>query len=73
MFTDAFKSCISRFKRLDIVINNAGVFDETMENWHTTMNINYVGISNICFNVIEVKRAKYCTCLFINSYITIKY
>lgn len=39
---DAFKSTLDHFKRLDIVVNNAGVFDETMENWETTININYV-------------------------------
>ncbi|XP_050531781.1 15-hydroxyprostaglandin dehydrogenase [NAD(+)]-like [Daktulosphaira vitifoliae] len=43
-FENAFKKCIDQFKRLDIVINNAGVFDESMENWILTMNINYGGV-----------------------------
>lgn len=40
---DAFKTCMKHFGRLDIVINNAGVFDyNSKERWSTTVNINYV-------------------------------
>jgi len=42
-FLGAFKTCIKHFGRLDIVINNAGVFDNSIERqWSATVNINYV-------------------------------
>lgn len=52
-FSDAFKSCIDHFKRLDIVVNNAGIFNETMEKWESTINVNYVGSlkANDLFNL----------------------
>lgn len=35
--------CIKYFGRLDIVINSAGVFDNSTERrWSDTVNINYV-------------------------------
>ncbi|XP_022167968.1 15-hydroxyprostaglandin dehydrogenase [NAD(+)]-like [Myzus persicae] len=44
-FENAFKTCIKHFGRLDIVINNAGVFDNSIERrWSTTVNINYGGV-----------------------------
>ncbi|XP_050531784.1 15-hydroxyprostaglandin dehydrogenase [NAD(+)]-like isoform X2 [Daktulosphaira vitifoliae] len=43
-FENAFKSCIDYFKKLDIVINNAGIFNETMKDWNKTMEINYGGV-----------------------------
>ncbi|XP_050434116.1 15-hydroxyprostaglandin dehydrogenase [NAD(+)]-like [Adelges cooleyi] len=44
VFENAFKSCIDHFKRLDIVVNNAGIFNETMEKWESTINVNYGGV-----------------------------
>ncbi|KAL4149350.1 hypothetical protein QTP88_003312 [Uroleucon formosanum] len=44
-FENAFKTCIKYFGRLDIVINNAGVFDNSIERqWSATVNINYGGV-----------------------------
>jgi len=44
-FENAFKTCIKHFGRLDIVINNAGVFDNSIEQrWSATVNINYGGV-----------------------------
>ncbi|KAL5232795.1 hypothetical protein ACI65C_000205 [Semiaphis heraclei] len=44
-FENAFKTCIKHFGRLDIVINNAGVFDNSIERrWSATVNINYGGV-----------------------------
>lgn len=36
---------MKHFGRLDIVINNAGVSENSTERWSTTVNVNYV--SNI--------------------------
>ncbi|XP_050427342.1 15-hydroxyprostaglandin dehydrogenase [NAD(+)]-like isoform X1 [Adelges cooleyi] len=44
VFESAFKLCIDHFKRLDIVVNNAGIFNETMEKWESTINVNYGGV-----------------------------
>ncbi|XP_025202547.1 15-hydroxyprostaglandin dehydrogenase [NAD(+)]-like isoform X2 [Melanaphis sacchari] len=44
-FENAFKTCIKHFGQLDIVINNAGVFDNSIEQrWSATVNINYGGV-----------------------------
>ncbi|XP_060881136.1 15-hydroxyprostaglandin dehydrogenase [NAD(+)]-like [Metopolophium dirhodum] len=44
-FENAFKTCIKHFGRLDIVINNAGVFDNSIERkWSATVKINYGGV-----------------------------
>lgn len=33
---------MKHFGRLDIVVNNAGVFDESIVRWSSAVNINYV-------------------------------
>ncbi|VVC37892.1 NAD(P)-binding domain,Short-chain dehydrogenase/reductase SDR [Cinara cedri] len=43
-FENAFKTCLHYFGHLDIVVNNAGAFDNSTEKWSTTVNINYGGI-----------------------------
>ncbi|CAH1708268.1 unnamed protein product [Aphis gossypii] len=44
-FENAFKTCIKYFGRLDIVINSAGVFNNSTERqWSDTVNINYGGV-----------------------------
>lgn len=42
---DAFKMCIKHFGRLDIVVNNAGVFDASIDQWSTTVRVNYVSFN----------------------------
>ncbi|XP_050436545.1 15-hydroxyprostaglandin dehydrogenase [NAD(+)]-like isoform X2 [Adelges cooleyi] len=58
-FEIAFKSCINHFKRLDIVVNNAGIFNESMENWESTMNINYGGVVRGTMLAIKYMGAPY--------------
>ncbi|XP_025420962.1 15-hydroxyprostaglandin dehydrogenase [NAD(+)]-like [Sipha flava] len=43
-FENVFKTCMKYFGRLDIVINNAGVFDESIVRWSSVVNINYGGV-----------------------------
>lgn len=37
---------MKHFGRLDIVVNNAGVFDASIDQWSTTVNVNYVSFLN---------------------------
>ncbi|XP_060692900.1 15-hydroxyprostaglandin dehydrogenase [NAD(+)]-like [Hemiscyllium ocellatum] len=39
---DCFSKTLEKFQRLDIVCNNAGIFDE--ENWENCLNINLVSV-----------------------------
>lgn len=38
--------CMKHFGRLDIVVNNAGVFDASIDQWSTMVNVNYVSFSH---------------------------
>lgn len=40
LFSDAFEKTISKFKNLDIVINNAGIVNEV--EWEKTIAVNLV-------------------------------
>ncbi|XP_050420824.1 15-hydroxyprostaglandin dehydrogenase [NAD(+)]-like [Adelges cooleyi] len=59
VFENAFISCINHFKRLDIVVNNAGMFNETMEKWAATMNVNYGGVVRGTMLAIKYMGAPY--------------
>ncbi|GCB78525.1 hypothetical protein scyTo_0018616, partial [Scyliorhinus torazame] len=39
---DSFKKTLEKFKRLDIVCNNAGIYDE--ENWEKCLSLNLVSV-----------------------------
>ncbi|XP_050436242.1 15-hydroxyprostaglandin dehydrogenase [NAD(+)]-like [Adelges cooleyi] len=43
-FENAFKTCIKKYGKLNIVINNAGVLDNSLDNWAKTINVNYAGV-----------------------------
>lgn len=43
-FEDVFKLTIARFRRLDIVVNNAGVLNEGQSSWRTTIMVNVIGV-----------------------------
>ncbi|XP_050537339.1 15-hydroxyprostaglandin dehydrogenase [NAD(+)]-like [Daktulosphaira vitifoliae] len=43
-FENAFKTCIQHFGKLNIVVNNAGVLDNSLDGWEKTITINYCGV-----------------------------
>ncbi|XP_050436247.1 15-hydroxyprostaglandin dehydrogenase [NAD(+)]-like [Adelges cooleyi] len=43
-FENAFKTCIEKYGKLDIIINNAGVMDNSLVNWSNAVNVNYGGV-----------------------------
>jgi len=56
---DLIDSIISRYKNIDILINNAGIygpighfFDNDAYHWVETININTIGVFNLCRNVV---------------------
>jgi len=55
---DAFQQTYSKFGKLDIVVNNAGVF--TMgEDWQKTVDINLIAVMRCCYVAAEyMKRDK---------------
>ena len=52
-FSDVFKQAIGKFKRIDIVVNNAGVVAE--DNVRKTIMINLVSI-DVCIMLFEYNR-----------------
>lgn len=67
-----FEEIVVTYKRIDVLVNNAGVFIEHKINevtfsdwqksWHQTLTTNLVGVSNLCFlagrHMIEQKQGK---------------
>ena len=56
---DLIDSIISRYKNIDILINNAGIYgpighfsDNDTKHWTETININTIGVFNLCRNVV---------------------
>ncbi|XP_023937596.1 15-hydroxyprostaglandin dehydrogenase [NAD(+)]-like [Bicyclus anynana] len=41
---DSFKQVLSAFKRIDVIINNAGILDDSINAWRTACDINWQGV-----------------------------
>ncbi|XP_050310697.1 15-hydroxyprostaglandin dehydrogenase [NAD(+)]-like [Anthonomus grandis grandis] len=45
-FEEAFKHTVDKFKNVDVLINNAGIIDESEETWTKSVEVNVIGVLN---------------------------
>lgn len=47
--TEAFNEVVDKFKTVDVVINNAGIMNDSPSIWRTATDVNYVSINKSLF------------------------